>query len=160
MKTNIFTRIAALGALLLSAAACVFPYEVDLEQNGDAPLVVEGDIHIGGTTRILLSRLSPIDAVSQGSLSYGSYYDSYAAPGPHINPFGWAQGTIVGEDGTSVGSWLDRYNDKVELVSTPADSGRTSATGSISRSATPKAQRPAFTRQTGSPSMQRRSSTR
>ena len=116
MKTNIFTRIAALGALLLSAAACVFPYEVDLEQNGDAPLVVEGDIHIGGTTRILLSRLSPIDAVSPGSLSYGSYYDSYAAPGPHINPFGWAQGTIVGEDGTSVGSWLDRYNDKVELV--------------------------------------------
>jgi len=113
MKTNIFTRIAALAALLLSAAACVFPYEVDLEQNGDAPLVVEGDIHVGGMTRIRLSRLSPIEATSS---SHGYYYNSHASQVSPSTPPEWAQGTIVGEDGSSVDSWLDRYIDRIELV--------------------------------------------
>lgn len=113
MKATIPIRIAALAALLLSAAACVFPYEVDLEQNGDAPLVVEGDIQIGGTTRIRLSRLSPIEAISS---SHGYYYDSHASQVSPSTPPECAQGTIVGEDGSSVESWTDTFLDRLELV--------------------------------------------
>lgn len=116
MKASILIRIAALGALLLSAAACVFPYKVDLEQYGDAPLVVEGNIHIGGTTRIRLSRLSPIEAISSDIQVFGSAYDSYVAPNPYGNLFGRVRGVIVGEDGSNAESWTDTFQDRIELV--------------------------------------------
>ena len=40
MATKYLSRIAALAATLLATAACVYPYEVDLKQDGELPLVV------------------------------------------------------------------------------------------------------------------------
>lgn len=119
MKTNILIRIAALGALLLSAAACVFPYEVELEPIDDRPLVIEGDIHIGGMTCIQLSRLVPVDAIYLPSTNYGldDYTSSYHNPSIYDYPFDYARGTIIGEDGSAVeGETLNYYRDKTELT--------------------------------------------
>lgn len=84
MATKQLIRTAALAALLLAAAACIYPYEVDIASGGELPLVVEGDIHIGGSTTVTLSHVRPFD-------------DEAAAYTPV-----YARGYIEGEDGTRV----------------------------------------------------------
>ena len=84
MAARILTRIAAAAATLLSAAACIFPYEVDIQSGGERPLVVEGDILIGGTTTVYLSHVIP--------------FDNFGNSGTGV----FARGYIEGEDGTRV----------------------------------------------------------
>lgn len=84
MAMKSLIRIAALTATLLTEAACIFPYEVDIKQGSEWPLVVEGDILIGSPTTLLLSYVLPFDA-----------NDTDAVPVS-------AQGYIEGEDGTRV----------------------------------------------------------
>ena len=85
MATKLLFRIAALAAALLAAAACVYPYEVDIDYNGDLPLVVEGDIHIGSLTTVRLSYVQPFKTTDE---------DYYRIP--------FATGYIEGEDGTRI----------------------------------------------------------
>lgn len=83
MHTSPFIRAAALAAMLLFAAACKYPYELEIER-GDYPLVVEGDIQIGGTSTLTLSFSQPLDKKVFNA--------------PVIR----ATGYIEGEDGTRV----------------------------------------------------------
>jgi len=85
MATKFLSRTAALAAALLAAVACVYPYEVVIDQHGERPLVVEGDIHIGGITVVKLSHVLPFDAEEQD-------YSRILL----------ATGYIEGEDGTRV----------------------------------------------------------
>ena len=62
MAVKTLFRTAALAAALLAAAACVYPYEVELSQSGEWPLVVEGNILLGSTTTVSLSHVHPLDA--------------------------------------------------------------------------------------------------
>lgn len=99
MKKDLILRIAAFGALLLSAAACVFPYPVEIGQDGDLPLVIEGDIKVGGTTTLTLSHVRPLKkgAGSLGRLS--------------------VEGYIEGEDGTRIeGQSLPRETDERRIT--------------------------------------------
>ena len=84
MKASILTRIAVLGILLLSAAACVFPFTVEISQSGDLPLVIEGDLKIGGPTTVSVSRVRPL---KKGVGTLGAIL---------------AEGYIEGEDGTRI----------------------------------------------------------
>ena len=85
MATKSLIRTAALAATLLAAAACIYPYEVDIQQGSELPLVVEGDIHIGDTTTLVLSHVVPLH----------TNYDKAYLP---VN----AQGYIESEDGTRI----------------------------------------------------------
>ena len=62
MATKYMTRLAALAATLLSAAACIYPFEVEISHNGEWPLVVEGDILLGDISSVSLSHVRPFDA--------------------------------------------------------------------------------------------------
>ena len=62
MATKFLLRTAALAAMLVAAAACIYPYEVVLDQEGELPLVVEGDIHVGGITTVRLSHVQPFNS--------------------------------------------------------------------------------------------------
>ena len=84
-KRSLF-RTVALAATLLAAAGCIYPYEVDIRRDGELPLVIEGDIHIGGTTTVHLSRVRPFN-------TEGYEVDLYQLS---------AQGYIEGEDGVRV----------------------------------------------------------
>lgn len=54
-------RIAVLAATLLAAASCIYPFKPELARSGEYPLVVEGDIHLGGETTLILSHVVPFD---------------------------------------------------------------------------------------------------
>lgn len=84
MAGKIMIRTAILAAMLLAAAACIYPYEVDISQEGEYPLVIEGDIHLGGKTTLALSHVWPFNT------------QDYEFPSIR------AQGYIEGEDGTRV----------------------------------------------------------
>ena len=84
MATKYLSRIAALAATLLAAAACIYPYEVDIQHNGELPLVIEGDIHVGGITTVRLSYVQPFNTSSANA--QGAYGVGY----------------IEGEDGTRI----------------------------------------------------------
>ena len=84
MAMKFLFRTAALAAALLAAAACIYPYEVDFHQGSELPLVVEGDIHIGGITTVKLSYVKPFGTEESAG---GSVL---------------ATGYIEGEDGTRV----------------------------------------------------------
>lgn len=91
MATKYLFRTAALAAALLAAAACIYPYEVDIDYHGDLPLVVEGDIHVGGLTTVKLNYVRPFNSTEE---------DYYRIP--------LATGYIEGEDGTRIeqeGGW-------------------------------------------------------
>jgi len=66
--------IAIFGVLILAISACVYPYNASISENLTSMLVVEGDIIVNGTTRINLSRTSPLDnaysPVIQGAQVY------------------------------------------------------------------------------------------
>lgn len=62
MATKYITRLAALAATLLCAAACIYPFEVELSHNGEWPLVVEGDILLGERSTVTLSHVRPFNA--------------------------------------------------------------------------------------------------
>jgi len=83
MHTSQLIRTAALAAMLLLAAACKYPYELEIER-GDYPLVVEGDIQIGGKSTLTLSFSQPLDKKAYNP--------------PAIKTTGY----IEGEDGTRV----------------------------------------------------------
>ena len=89
MATNYLIRIAALAVTLLTAAACIYPYEVDLAQSSEQPLVVDGDILIGGSTTVKLSRVRP-----------------FGNEGTNITLI-HANGYIEGEDGSRVDDSFD-----------------------------------------------------
>jgi hypothetical protein len=84
MATKTLIRTVALAALLLAAAACIYPYEVDIRRAGEYPIVVEGDIHVGSITTLKLSYVQPFDT------------DDYN-PAPIQ-----ARGYIEGEDGSRI----------------------------------------------------------
>ena len=52
-------RTAALLAVLLTAASCIYPFHPDVVSS-DRRLVIEGDIHLGSTSTFLFSRVYPI----------------------------------------------------------------------------------------------------
>ena len=89
MNTRYLFRLLALSAALSAATACIFPYEVDLAENGEWPFVVEGDIQIGGKTTVYLSYVRPFQSKDT---------NEYA-----LRPI-QASGYIQGEDGTRVES--------------------------------------------------------
>ncbi|MBR5076836.1 MAG: DUF4249 family protein [Bacteroidales bacterium] len=93
MATKFIIRTAALAATLLAAASCIFPYEVDIKKASEWPLVVEGDILVGGVTTVKFSYVQPFDTDS---------YDDYQSTPPRVT------GYIEGEDGSRVegaGPW-------------------------------------------------------
>ena len=53
------SHIAAFVAAALLSSACIYQYHVDIERSGEYPLVVEGDIHVGGTSVVKLSYVAP-----------------------------------------------------------------------------------------------------
>ena len=75
-------RLAALAAAILSAHACIYPYDPEIRQDGELPIVVEGDIHIGGSTVLYVSYVHPFEE------------QVYTAPR--------IQGYLEGEDGTRI----------------------------------------------------------
>lgn len=89
MAAHFHKHLAALAVLLLAAASCKYPFEMEI-QNEDYPLVVEGDILIGAETVLSLSFARPLNSSKDGAL-YG-----YPAP------FSYFSGYIEGEDGTRV----------------------------------------------------------
>lgn len=78
-----FKSLAALAVLLLSAAACKYPYDLTIER-GDYPLVVEGEIFAGTWSTVQLSYAFPLDG------------DAYVASAII------ASGYIEGEDGSRI----------------------------------------------------------
>ena len=84
MAMKFLFRTAALAAALFAAAACIYPYEVDFQQSSELPLVIEGDIHVGGITNVKLSYVRPFGTEDTGTASV------------------LATGYIEGEDGTRV----------------------------------------------------------
>jgi hypothetical protein len=83
MATKVLFRFAAIAALLLSAAACKYPYDVVLPST-DYPLVIEGDILLGTTSTFRFSYVLPLDA------------DNYVVPARNTS------GYIEGENGVRV----------------------------------------------------------
>lgn len=84
MDTKYIFRTALLSSVLLAAASCIYPFEPELPSVTEAPLVVEGDIHIGGQTTL---RLSHVKSFYETESSTSSIY---------------VRGHIEGEDGTTV----------------------------------------------------------
>ena len=84
MNTKIIIRVAVLLAAALLSAACIYPYKVDIQKGGDYPLVIEGDIHIGGITTLKLSYVRPFNPDKSELLTVS------------------ARGYVEGEDGTRV----------------------------------------------------------
>lgn len=82
-------RAAASVLLALTVNSCVFPYDTDFEgQTGELPLVVEGDIIIGGITTINLDRVRPFEEPQEEQ--WGRYIMTNV------------EAYIEGEDGTRV----------------------------------------------------------
>lgn len=86
MNSKYLNRFAALAALLLCAAACIYPFEARISDSGEWPLVVEGDIIVGDKTFISLSHVRPFKALDND-------FESFSA-----------EGYIEGEDGTRIES--------------------------------------------------------
>jgi hypothetical protein len=86
MEMKHLFRAAALTATLLLAAGCIYPFTPELQEGGELPIVVEGDIFLGSYTTLTLSHVQPFD---DGS------------PTSRRNDL-LAQGYIEGEDGTRV----------------------------------------------------------
>ncbi len=84
MDTKYIFRTALLSAALLAAASCIYPFEPELPSTTEAPLVVEGDIHIGGQTTLRLSHVKSFYATDNNASSI------------------FLRGHIEGEDGTTV----------------------------------------------------------
>ncbi|MBR4524183.1 MAG: DUF4249 family protein [Bacteroidales bacterium] len=96
MATKNILRFAAIAALLLSAAACKYPYEVVIPE-ADYPLVIEGDILLGATTTFRFSYVLPMD--------------SDPVPFSAWNSSGW----IEGENGVRVEGWVSRTGNVLEF---------------------------------------------
>lgn len=62
MTAKYLIRLTALAATLFCAAACIYPFEVELSKSGEWPLVVDGDLLIGATTVLNLSHVRPFKA--------------------------------------------------------------------------------------------------
>ena len=86
MEMKHLFRAAALAAMLLTAAACIYPFHPEFEAGGELPLVVEGDIFPGDYTTLTLSHVRPFDDEGQA-----------AGSEPIL-----ARGYIEGEDGSRV----------------------------------------------------------
>ena len=78
-------HLAALSAVILAAAGCIYPFDPVVEGT-DGRLVVEGDIHVGSVSDFSFSRVYPI----------GDEEITLSAP--------VVRGYIEGEDGTRVDS--------------------------------------------------------
>ncbi len=102
MAARSFLRFAALAATLLAGASCVYPFDVEIPET-EYPVVVEGDIHVGSTTTLTVSRVFPINNSSAtGGPAYYSPYSSSSTgymPGVLIN---LKDCYIEGEDGTRI----------------------------------------------------------
>jgi len=108
MTRHSIFRISALCTLLLAAASCVFPYEVDIPSASKLPFVVEGSIHIGTGSTITLSHGRPLNNMED----------------PHT--VFRATGYIEGEDGVRVDGTPDPslgsdYGETVKLEFDTAD---------------------------------------
>ena len=89
MSTKILFRTAAFFAAALLSVACIYPYKVDIQKGGDYPMVIEGDIHIGGITTLKLSYVRPFN------------------PDSNELPTVYARGYVEGEDGSRVDGTYD-----------------------------------------------------
>lgn len=102
MAARSFLRFAALAALLLSAAACKYPYDLDIDGQSQYPLVVEGDILVGASTTLRFSYAQPLD-------------DKLVVPGfqeAYMNFLAFkVSGYIEGEDGTRIDGHLPTPSD-------------------------------------------------
>jgi len=58
-------KALSLLVILASVQACIYSYDVDLEQDDRSVVVVEGDILLGGTTVVNLSYMQPVNTSSQ-----------------------------------------------------------------------------------------------
>ena len=94
MNAKISFRIAALAAAALLASACIYPYTVDIQRGGDYPMVIEGDIHVGGITTVKLSHVRPFKLEDNRGTTIR------------------ATGYIEGEDGSRVGDSRIYYSDE------------------------------------------------
>ena len=84
MDTKYLFRTALLAVPLLAAVSCIYPFEPELPATSEHPLVVEGDIHLGGQTTL---RLSHVRSLTEDGFAYDPIY---------------CQGYIEGEDGTRI----------------------------------------------------------
>ena len=91
MNSKYLNRFAALAALLLCAASCIYPFEARIRDNGEWPLVVEGDILIGDKTIVSLSHVRPFNAFEHNLQAFSAF------------------GYIEGEDGSRIES-DDRFS--------------------------------------------------
>ena len=94
---NVRLHIASLIGALVLAQACIYPFEADLEGE-ETPLVIEGNIQLGATTYIRLSRLKTSIYVDD-SLVSSHFPLQEAEEEPDAIPF---TAIVEGEDGTSV----------------------------------------------------------
>lgn len=97
MAAPSFARFAAMAALLLAAAACKYPFEMDLPETTEHPFVVEGDILIGGSTTLNFRYAQPL---KDEKMDLYQVMDTL-----HFR----ASGFIEGEDGTRVEGYLPQY---------------------------------------------------
>ena len=84
MKAKNIIRTAILASVLFLSAGCVFPYNPDIKRGSEYPLVVEGDIHPGGSTSVAFSYVMPFDK------------DEYEVPDINVKAY------VEGENGVRV----------------------------------------------------------
>lgn len=112
-----FWHIFTLLGILVSAQACIYPFDTDLSSEKASGAVIEGDIRIGARTIIYYSRLETIKQITPG----GSYYDfsNLYIPGEKQNLSFTA--IIEGEDGTQIKGEGSFGSCKLNTESLPAD---------------------------------------
>ena len=61
-------------ALLAAVSACIYPYDVELDSDPRQTVVVDGEIVVGGTSRINLSYMVPLNSSYVGQRANGMAY--------------------------------------------------------------------------------------
>lgn len=90
MAANKLTRLAALAAMLLAAASCIYPFETEIPKASDYPIVVEGNLRIGNYSSLSISSVHSFD--EEDPQDYWLRQESL-----------WIKNCFVyGEDGTQV----------------------------------------------------------
>ena len=98
MAAHSFFRYTAVAFLLLGAAACKYPYEMELPTRAEYPFVIEGDILIGANTTLYFRYAQPLEGTPQ-------------LPQEYMDTTSFrASGYIEGEDGSRVDGYLPEYS--------------------------------------------------
>ena len=128
MDTKYIFRTALLSSVLLAAASCIYPFEPELPSVTEAPLVVEGDIHIGGQTTLRLSHVKSFTRRKAAPLPSTSGAISKEKTAPR------SRGRVSSFQGasTSPTATASTATASTSSGSTPPTCVRTSATGCTS----------------------------